>query len=454
VRTWLVATAAAIVIGAAYVLSPLTVWFAAAMWGLHRYATSSLDADERRWMTAILAAAVLLRVVPIAMLFATTDHARVPFGFFLGDEEFYIRRSIWLRNVALGVPVHAADLIYAFDDAGWTSHLYVLAFLEVLVGPSPYGVHLSGVALYLFGAVMLFRLAHQSFGRVPAFLSLLILCFLPSLFAWSISVLKEPLYLLLTASCLTLALSAVRARTWVARIAAVAGLAALVATLGTVRDGGAVLTGGGIAIGWTVAWLVRRPKMLVAIAVALPIVTGAAMHDPKRQIRVYNAVQVAARQHWGHVQTAGWTYKLLDEHYYEDISSIDSLEFRDTAQFVVRALERYVTAPWPWEVQSASALAYMPEQVVWYVVIALLPFGFVFSMRRDSLLASLLFGVAAVGALAIALLSGNVGTLVRLRVLAFPYLAMLSAVGACELLALAIRRENGPLLEKAAPIWQ
>ena len=29
----------------------------------------------------------------------------------------------------------------------------MLAFLEALVGPSPYGVHLSGVALYLFGIV-------------------------------------------------------------------------------------------------------------------------------------------------------------------------------------------------------------------------------------------------------------------------------------------------------------
>ena len=148
-KAWMAATVVGIVIGVVYALSPLTACFGIAMWALHRYATSGLEADERRWMTALLAAAVALRLAALATLFVTTNHAHTPFGIFFGDEEFYIRRSIWLRNVALNVPIHSADLIYAFDESGWTSHLYVLAFLEVLVGPSPYGVHLSGVAVYL-----------------------------------------------------------------------------------------------------------------------------------------------------------------------------------------------------------------------------------------------------------------------------------------------------------------
>ncbi len=450
---WAVAAGMGVAIGAVYVLSPLSVWFVVAMWALHRYATSGLDADERRWMTALLAAAVVLRVIPIAVLFATTNHARVPFGVFFGDEEFYIRRSIWLRNVALHVPIHSADLIYAFDESGQTSHLYVLAFLQALVGPSPYGVHLSGVAMYLFGTVTLFRLVRKPFGRAPAFLSLMVLCFLPSLFAWSISVLKEPLYFLLTVLSISMSLAIMRARVWWRRIAAALALVGLVAALATVREGGAALTGGGIAIGLTVAWLVRRPRALVALLIALPIVTGALLSRPTGQIRAYEFVQMAARQHWGHVQTAGWTYRLLDEHYYHDISSIDGLEFRDAARFVVRAIERYVTVPWPWEAQSTAALVYMPEQIVWYLMIAMLPVGIFFSFRRDPLLAGLLIGVGAVAALAIALLNGNVGTLVRLRVLAIPYFATLSAVGVCELLSLAARRADGPVFQKAEPIW-
>lgn len=453
-KPWMAATVVGIVIGVVYALSPLTACFGIAMWALHRYATSGLEADERRWVTALLAVAVALRLAALATLFVTTNHAHTPFGIFFGDEEFYIRRSIWLRNVALNVPIHSADLIYAFDEAGWTSHLYVLAFLEALVGPSPYGVHLSGVALYLFAAVMLFRMVRRSFGTVPAVMSLTALCFLPSLFAWSISVLKEPLYFLLTVSCLSMSLAIARAQGWAKRLAAAVGLAAMIAALGTVREGGAALTGCGVALGVAFAWLVRRPRALVAVAVALPIVTGAALNTPLRQIRAYEYVKIAAKQHWGHVQTPGWTYKLLDEHYYNESSSIDGLEFVDAARFVVRAIERYVTAPWPWEMQSTAALVYLPEQIVWYLIVALLPIGIVSSLRRDALLAGLLIGVGAVAAAGIALLSGNVGTLVRLRVLAMPYLATVSAAGLCDVFARAVHRERGPATERAEPIWR
>ena len=452
-KRWLLATAAGVAIGAVYVLSPLTAWFAVAMWALHRYATSGFDADERRWLTAVLVIAVALRVAAIAGLFVTTNHAQTPFGIFFGDEEFYIRRSIWFRNVALNVPIHSADLIYAFDDSGWTSHLYVLSFFQVLVGPSPYGVHLIGVTLYLFAAFMLFRLARPAFGRVPSLMGLVLVLFLPSFFAWSISALKEPLYFLLAVSSISLAISLVRNPRWIVKLLSLALLAAIIAAVGTIRSGGSVLLGGGILFGLIAAWLVRRPAALVAMAVALPVVTGIALESPKRQIQVYMAVQQAAHQHWGHVQTPGWVYTLLDERFYDDVSTLGDLGFVDEARFLVRAVERYVTVPLPWEVTSTAALAYLPEQLLWYCIVALLPFGLFFSLRRDALLASLLVSVAGVAAIAIAFLSGNIGTLVRLRVLAIPYLASLSMVGLCELLTQAVRRGDSRAFEKAEPIW-
>jgi hypothetical protein len=450
---WVVATLAGLAIGIVYALSPATAWFAVAMWAVHRYAINGLDVDERRWVTAIFVVAVALRVAAVAALFATTNHAVKPFGFFVGDEEFYIRRSIWLRNVALGVPIHSADLIYAFDESGWTSHLYVLSFAQVLFGPSPYGVHLMGVAFYLTGAFMLFRLVRRPFGRAPALLGLIVILFLPSFFAWSISALKEPLYLLLTVICISLAMTVVRSGRWTVRVGALVALLAVIAAIGTIRDGGIVLASAGILLGLGIAWAIRRPRVLIAAFIALPMLVGATLRDPARQIQAYLLVNRAARQHWGHVATPGWVYTLLDDRFYRDASSIGDMNFRDEARFVVRAFERYVTVPLPWEAQSTAALTYLPEQLVWYCIVALLPFGLVFSWRRDALLASLLVSIACVSAAAIALLSGNVGTLVRLRVLAIPYLATLSMVGLCELLARPLRRQTAPVFEKADPTW-
>jgi len=452
--TMSMATAIAIGVGVIYVLSPLTVWFGVAMWALHRYATSGLDVDERRWMTALLAVAIILRVAAVAGLFVLTDHTKVPFGIFFGDEAAYIRRSMWLGNVALRIPTHTADFIYAFDDSGWTSHLYVLAYLQVLFGPSPYGVHLVGIAMYLTGAIVLYRTVRPTFGRAPALGGLGFLLFLPSLFAWSISALKEPLYLLFTACSVACALAIVQQSRWAIKIVAFVVLVGLVAALQTIRDQGGVLTGGGIVVGLLIGWMVSRPRVLIAVVVALPLVTGAVLSRPKNQVAAYLALQRAARQHWGHVETQGWVYTLLDPRFYGDISSISDLQFRDSALFVARAFERYVTAPWPWEVQSRIALLNIPEQVVWYLVVLLLPAGVIASCRRNPMLTGLLFGTALVSIVAIALTSGNVGTLVRHRSLAMPYLVFLSAAGLCELLSrargTAFVRSAFP---KADPVW-
>ena len=55
--------------------------------------------------------------------------------------------------------------------------------------------------------------------------------------------------------------------------------------------------------------------------------------------------------------TTGWVYTLLDERFYDDVSAIDDLGFVDEARFIVRAIERYVTVPLPWEVKSTTALS-------------------------------------------------------------------------------------------------
>jgi len=230
----------------------------------------------------------------------------------------------------------------------------------------------------------------------------------------------------------------------------------LVAVLQTIRDQGGVLTGGGIAVGFLLGWIVSRPRVLIALVVAVPIATGAWLSQPKNQVAAYLTLQKAARQHWGHVETMGWVYTLLDPRFYNDVSTISDLQFRDSARYVVRAFERYVTVPWPWEAQSSAALLEIPEQVVWYVLVLLLPAGIIAACRRDPMLTGLLFGTALVSVVAIALTSGNVGTLVRHRSLAMPYLVFLSTAGLCELLSRAAARGRTPATSpftKAEPVW-
>jgi hypothetical protein len=441
-RTWLMTTLAGIGTGIVYALSPLTVWFALGMYGLVRCTVHDLDDDEQRWVTILFVVAIVLRACAVAALFVTTNHEQEPFGRFFGDEEFYLRHSIWLRNIAVGLPVHTSDFAFAFDALGWTSYLYVLAFLQVLVGPAPYGVHLFGIALFLLGTVVLFRTVRPVFGRTPSLMGLVILLFLPSLFVWSISALKEPLYFLATACAIALAVKLARDHRLGIRLIVLAALAVLVLVIGTIRDGGAALAGAGILGGFAAAWIVRRPWAVAALVVLLPIVIGLTLRVPRTQIRAYNLVQWAARQHRAFIETPGWVYTLLDQRFYDDAQTITDMRFDEATRYVVRAAERYVTVPLPWEAKSPAAVAYLPEQMTWYVLVALLPVGVLFSLRRDAVLTMILCGVTLVSASAIAMLNGNVGALVRLRVLAIPYITWLSMVGLCELLARAGRKNS------------
>ncbi len=445
-RLWVIATLAAIVIGVLYALSPLAVWSGLAGWAIVVWAGRGLPEDERRVIRSLLVVALVLRVAAVIGLFAVTDHAKVPFATFFGDEEFFIRRSIWLRNIALGLPVHGADLIYTFDEVGETSYLYVLALIQLLVGPSPYGVHLVGIACYLAATVLLYRFIRPTLGSMPALIGFVVLLFLPSLFAWSVSALKEPADVLLTASSLVAAATVVRDSRWRRRVAAAAVVVALVLAAGTLRRLGGVLTSASVVLGLSAAAAVTRPRLLLAAIVATPIAIGFAASRPAVQVAAYKVIQQGAWQQQGHINTPGLVYKTLDDRFYINTRDIGDMRFPEAGRFVARAVLAYLTVPLPWgEVQSRSALAYMPELIVWYFIAALVPVGLVFALRRDALVTSLLISYAAIWSFVIAITSGNVGTLIRHRGMSIPYLVWIGAVGGCELLCRLARRQRAGL---------
>jgi len=433
VRTWRLVAAAGLVGAVVYVLSPLTVWFAFAAVAIVSWAERGVEGGERRWLRLVLIAAIVLRVAAVLVLFTITNHKTTPFATFFGDEEFFIKRSISLRNLALGIPIHSADFIYAFDEVGATSYLYLLAAIQLLVGPSPYGVHLVGVAFYLAASVLLFRLVRRTLGRVPAFAGLVLLLFLPTLFAWSVSALKESAYLLLTASTVALAEVVFRGRTWTRRAAAVVAIALLIAAVESVRRAGAALTAAGLIVGLATTWIVTRPRMLLAAAVIAPMAIGVVLSRPTLQVRAFQNVRQAAQQHAGHINTPGVVYKTLDDRFYISWFDLGDMRFFEQARFIIRSVVAYVVVPLPWQARSKAILAYLPEQALWLLMVALMPSGFVRSLRRDPLVASLLLAMAATAAAVVALVSGNVGTLVRHRGLVIPYMVWLSAVGASEL---------------------
>jgi hypothetical protein len=426
---------AGVAIGVAYTLSPLTVVFAVAIVLMWRWAGRGVPAGELRWLYALLAVAIVLRVAAVAALFMSTNHHQVGFGTLFGDEEYFLRRALWRSKIALDIPVSGADFIYAYEDYGRTSYMYVLALADLLFGPSPYGAHLLSAAAYVAGSILLYRLVRPSFGSPASLLGLALLLFLPSLFAWSISALKESVFFLVMSVQLALAVAFVRHRSWAWRLGAACALVVVAFLAQSVRDAGLVLAGVSAGAGVALAFALARPRVAVALALAAIIVVPVAATRAKIEDRWMDGIRAAAFTNWGHVNTAGYVYKTMSPYIYEDRGKLTLMTPQEAGQFVVRALVSYVVVPAPWQVQSTAALAFLPEQTVWYALVAFAPFGLLAALRRDRSLACQLVSFTLVAAVLVALSTGNIGTLVRHRGLALPYLIWFSALGVCDLAA-------------------
>lgn len=447
-----------VAVGILYTLSPLTVVFLGVLLPLWRWVSRGLPERERRWLLGLLVVAVALRLVAIAGLFLSADPS-VPYANFFGDEEFFKHRTTWLRNVGLGVPISGADFIYAFDETGQSSYLYVLAYLKALVGDAPYGVHLFNAGLYLAGVLALYRFVRPIYGRLAAMGGLALLLFLPSLFTWSISALKEPMYIFVAAAEIICATQIVKApRVW-QRLLAAGGVVAGALILESIRSGGAALAVGGTVMGLAAGFVVARPRWLITSVMVLPLLAAIVLARPVVQEQVWRGVHGAAYYHWGHIATPGHTYELIEPRFYSDRASIETMTPPEAARFLVRAVRSFIVVPAPWQIESRAALAYLPEQIVWYLIVALVPIGLLAGARRDATVTALIASHALVVVMMVALTGGNVGTLIRHRGLAVPYLAWLAALGACEAAAWLIARNRVEAraeqpLTRIGPAWQ
>ncbi|MEO7158287.1 MAG: hypothetical protein ABI039_12025 [Vicinamibacterales bacterium] len=427
------AMAAGVLLGALYTLSPVTVLsIVGVLLVLWRF-SSDLEPEERRWFLWIAGTAIVLRLAAIAVLFLTAgaDH---PYSTFFGDEELFKSRPIWIRNIGLGVPISAADFIYAYDDTGRSGYIFLLAILQAIFGDMPYSLHVLNAVVYVIGALILHRLVRRSFGSLPAMLGLTVLLLLPSLFAWSISALKESMYVFLAAVELACVVSIVRGRTLARRVMAAIAVVLAGVMLEGLRRGGAQVVAIGAVGGLLAGWVVARPRLLLAAMVAAPLVFVGILQIPRVEARALGVVRESVRYHAGHVMTAGYTYRLVEPHYYVDWPAMSKIGRAEGARFVSRALVHFVIEPVPWVQRSRAVLAYLPEQALWWALLAMAPFGMAAGLKRDALLTSVLLAHAAVIIVMVALTSGNIGTLIRHRGLALPYVVWVAALGGCWLL--------------------
>jgi hypothetical protein len=334
-----------------------------------------------------------------------------------------------MRNLGLGVPISPADVIYAYEDVGLTSYLNLLALIQAMVGRAPYGIHVLNSACHVIAALLMFRLVRRTFGSVAGLAGLAVLLFMPSLFMWSISALKEPAFVLVAALELVCAVQAARAADWRRRGLWLAAVVIAALALESLRRGGSIVAVSGVVAGYFLGYVLPRPRLVLASVVGVPIAIIALFMLPPIQQRALAAMRTGALYHTGHIVSPGYSYHALPGEYYFENPKVFQMPATEGVKFVARSLVAYVTEPVPWRIESRSLLAYLPEQMFWYVLVVLAVAGTVHGVRIDPMLTMLLAAHAFASAAAVAVSGGTIGTLIRHRGLIVTYLAWLAGLG-------------------------
>ena len=427
---------AGLALGIVYSMSPLTVVFVVVVVPLCLVATRGLGARERRWVTSALVAAIVARVLAIALLLIATDPAHEQFRALFPDAQFAIARSWWIRNLWLGIPIGPFYRDWAFRPYGESSFTYVLAFIQVVFGPAPYAVNLLSVGCFVAGSILLFHVARRSYGSAAALAGLLLLLAWPTFFAWSVSVLRESTQFFLVALAFTCTIAAVRSRTWETRALAIVAAGASLYALNTLRAGVLVIVVTGLAVGLvvrlaTLRWWGAAIAVLVLTVVGPRVVGRAEIRD-----RLAFEVQIAAFRHVGHVQMPGGSFKLLDERFYREGKEAPyTMTYDEGLRFLLRSAVASILFPLPWQVASASGVATLPQQCLWYGALACALAGFAAALKRDALVTLMFVSYILTALMVITPNNGNIGTLVRHRDMVMPALVWLAGAGLCAMIA-------------------
>jgi hypothetical protein len=450
-RAWSVA--AGMGIAAFYTVTPLTGCVMVAGGVIIPLFGRGLAKVERRWLTAVVIATLVAHLAAIGVLFLRDlpNHDDQFVGATSGDGAYTMSRALRAREILRGSTTNLYDFFVAFDEYGRNSYVAAATAVQVIFGPTPYSLRLLNTLLFTVGALLLFRLCHSAFGALPAFGGLAVVLCWPSLFAWSISLLKEPLYFLLSSLILVGAVSIVRRPRWRSRALSLAVAVSAAALVQNLRTGALPLAAAGLATGFLCRVMLTSKRTLAMGMALFAVLLTIVLSRPAVGDRVFQGLEAAAKTHTGHVFTVGHDYKLLDAGFYVNpqtpSASTMTLTGDEATRFVVRALVSFIFVPVPWQLKSARELAYLPEQMAWYALVLLLPVGIVAGWRRDPLVTCMLVGYVAPTAVALALTNGNVGTLLRLRGLVVPYLAWISVVGFCAALGTLGRKDNMPFFD-------
>jgi len=396
----------------------------------------AVDTCERTWARRLFVGAFLLRVA-IALPLHYVNKLDNGNGALFQDDYTNDLVAEWLLRIARG---EGLSIFAGHQHLLDSTYTYLLMALYAIFGHAPLLPKLLNSAVGALSAVLIFDIARRAFRPSVAVIAALGAAVVPSLVLWSIVTLKESLVLLVALIGLCalqrLAESGLtrRARGDALVILVAAGVVSL-----DLRSTTTIL----LLLLLPLVLLRRAPPWRLAAAVCgLVVLVGGGVlvarsstsgrplsgvvEDAVLQIRHRRAQEAAAARSVIRPQL-----EVISPEGRTELPEAEAAS--DAAPFsfggdVLDPLAYALLAPAPWQAHSLMELGASAEMLVWYVLLA----GSVFAWRvapRQRLFVACLVAYGVANWLVLAASEGNLGNLVRHRVMLAPTLLVLGSAG-------------------------
>ncbi len=419
-------------------------------------------------------AALALRVLAVCVNGVAAYHV---FGFaqpwdIIGDASSYHSHGYYIAHRVTGavMPPYYKIFVHDVEHGGvlpaWnayqvTGFSYWTAWLSATFTPTPAMVQLANVLLNLTTALLCFHVAGRWIGRWAAAASFIGIAWYPTLFAWSVSGLKEWSVTALSMGFILLLGTICQRPIPIARLVMavffLVGMAACVFVIR--RDVSMVLTAIAVLLGACRLWMATRAwpgRQYFAFMLACAIVVTVLRHLSSLDAvidRFFERSAILCLNNYFAELTAS-NYRFYPERYYEHFSLLSQgilvgtrFTFVEQAVTAAQGVARLMGSPFPDTLYRSRLLwALIPLAALNAFLAPLVLVGIWRGLKANAWLFGSLAGYLVIMAMAVGLRCGNAGLAIRLRDMLMPCYLLFAAIGAHVLVAkLASARQNGQL---------
>lgn len=381
--------------------------------------------EDRNFLTTIFISGIFIRVLLLLLItFILTLNAKwyTSKGDMLiaifGDSGYYTLRSWWIVQFLLGKPLNDEVLYELSIPYGDSGHLYPMALFHYLFGFSPISVTFINCIFSVLTGIFSYLVAKEIAGIRQAKITAILVVFFPSLVIWSITNLKDPIFIFLTNIIFWLFLKFIKTNKFRYLI-----LLILVSKLQFYIRPVFIFP----IILWAIfglSYLIIKKKYTLIILLLIILI----IKLPIAKLYLDNFKSKTIERHRGIVSTGGFVYRIYDDWVYGNID-IKQVGYFEFLRGLFKGWLHSFLEPFPWKMSSKLSLMSLPQMIIWYPLLLFSFLGVLIQLKnnwRKSFVFIVYFFI--IGS-ALSLAQGNVGTVFRIRDMFTPIILLFSSIG-------------------------